>query len=727
MAALKRHLLFFLSFLVIGITGLFSQHQTPLANKELDSIQTTMISYFYKGDYYKILEDYDKALAIVRNYQEPELERKLITLVGGSFLHIQDTLGAERIFKKEMDKALKSKNDTLISFAHFNLGNVYYGASHNKAIYHYNEGKKIVTRLKDTIRLFVANYNIAESYYSIKKYDSAQIFLSTAKPFAQKITDRPGFIASTHYLQGAIYQKKGKHKKALEELNVVVAKGKGQLYPEMLIDTYRNLIEAHNDLKEYELANEARKSYDSLIEIKYREDKIALEKTAISKYKLKEIKKELKAQELKKELAEQKAYASSKFSWLMGLIAFISLVSTALIFRSRITRNKALKELKLKNQQYLEAKEKSEKLAVAKTQFFSTISHELRTPLYAITGLTEVLLKKEKNRSDELQSLKFSADYLLSLVNDVLQINKLDSTKGKQLITEPFSLTSLISDITDSLEFMNSKNQNTISINIEEGLTDRFEGDKMKLSQILINLIGNACKFTNEGMINVKIDALSESNDTAHLRFIIQDTGIGISKEDQAKIFEEFTQFTNSNDYQGTGLGLSIVQKLLKLFESKLVIDSTPGKGSIFSFEIKLRKENNNNTSIPLAKKQDVSVLNGLNILIVDDNKINQIVTQKIIGQYDMTFQSAFDGEKAVEAVKVNTFDIILMDLNMPVMNGFDASKKIREHKIQTPIIALTAVEKGDLDVDLTEYGINDIVVKPYQTDEFLRKLMEYI
>ncbi len=726
MVALKRYLLSLLCVLFLGASFLCGQHRTPIANKELDSIQTTMISYFYKGDYYKILEDYDKALAIVRNYDEPELERKLITLVGGSFLHIQDTLGAEQIFMKEMQKAKKNKNDSLISFAHFNLGNVYFGANHKKAIYHYNEGKKIVKRLKDSVRLFMANYNIAESYYSIKKYDSAQIFLNTSKPLAEKNKAIPGFIASTKYLQGAIYQKTGKHKEAIEQLKLAISNGKGVIYPEMLIDAHRNLIDAYSAQKEYELLNEARKSYDSLIEIKYKEDKIALEKTAISKYKLKEIKKELEAQELQKELAEQKAYSSTKFSWLMGLIAFISLISTALILRSRITRNKALKKLKLKNQQYLEAKEKSEKLAIAKTQFFSTISHELRTPLYAITGLTEVLLKKEKNQSDELQSLKFSADYLLSLVNDVLQINKLDSNTGKQLVSEPFSLPDLISDITDSLEFMNSKNQNTISIDIEEELNELFEGDKMKLSQILINLIGNACKFTNEGTIKIKIDALSQSDEYAHLRFVIKDNGVGISKEDQNKIFEEFTQFTNSNDYQGTGLGLSIVQKLLRLFESKLVIDSTPGIGSIFSFDIKLKK-GNQNTTIPLAKKQDVSVLNGLSILIVDDNKINQIVTQKIIGQYDMVFESAFDGKKAVEAAQSGTFDIILMDLNMPVMNGFDASKKIREKKIQTPIIALTAVEKSDLDVDLTEYGINDIVVKPYQTDKFLQKLMEYV
>lgn len=408
---------------------------------------------------------------------------------------------------------------------------------------------------------------------------------------------------------------------------------------------------------------------------------------------------------------------------LIGVSVAIILMLISLFFALK-RRKKLVAQLGDKNQEYLEAKRQSEKLAQVKSTFFSTVSHELRTPLYGVIGLTSILLEDKSitHHKKDLKSLKFSADYLLALINDVLQINKIDSKTIEEEITI-FNIEELVNSILDSFEYMRLQNKNNFTISIESDVPNYIKGNASRLSQILMNLIGNAVKFTEEGSVEVKISAPKREQEEVTLLFEIIDTGIGIAAEKHQIIFEEFSQVDAVNyEYQGTGLGLPIVKKLLNLSGSSIRLKSELGKGSTFSFELpfKIAKGIEKKSSII-----DIQSLNKKRILVAEDNRINQIVTQKILEQNGMSCVVTENGEEAILKLQETSFDLILMDLNMPVKYGFTASKEIRTFNKDIPIIALTAVEIEEMRNEIFDSGMNDIIVKPYDINKFLNIILK--
>jgi len=248
---------------------------------------------------------------------------------------------------------------------------------------------------------------------------------------------------------------------------------------------------------------------------------------------------------------------------------------------------------------------------------------------------------------------------------------------------------------------MRIQNDNHISINISDDIPELIKGNSVRLSQILMNLIGNACKFTENGNVYVNVEVLSLIDKEASIKFTIKDTGIGIAKNKQESIFDEFSQ-VDSHNYQGSGsgLGLPIVKKLLALSNSEINLESELGKGAAFSFTVTfdiLEK------IIQKAMPQEIddSILKGVHILIVEDNRINQIVTQKILEKKEIICSIAENGEEAVSKIKSNQYDLVLMDINMPVKNGIEAAYEIREFNKTIPIIALTAVEIEEMRIIL--------------------------
>jgi CheY-like chemotaxis protein len=392
-------------------------------------------------------------------------------------------------------------------------------------------------------------------------------------------------------------------------------------------------------------------------------------------------------------------------------------------YRKRKELYQALKE---KNKEYLAAKDKSEQLARAKSNFFSTVSHELRTPLYGVIGLSTILLEDEKLKSHkkDLKSLKFSADYLLALINDVLQINKLDSNKAENDVST-INIREFVESIVSSFEYMRLQNKNKLHIEIDKGVPVLLSGNAIRLSQVLMNLIGNACKFTEDGDISVQISTLTASDERTTLQFVVKDTGIGIPKEKQDGIFNEFQQVDALHyNYQGTGLGLPIVKKLLGLSNSEISLESDLGQGAKFSFPYDFE--------IPEQVEQEkkfspvnTQVLKGKRILIVEDNRINQIVTKKILEKHEIHCELSENGEEAVAKVQKDAFDLVLMDINMPVMNGMDATKMIRKFNKTIPIVALTAVEVEEIRYNIYNAGMNDIIVKPYDVTKFIQIVLK--
>lgn len=379
------------------------------------------------------------------------------------------------------------------------------------------------------------------------------------------------------------------------------------------------------------------------------------------------------------------------------------------------------------------AKQKAEEAALAKEQFLSTMSHEIRTPMNAVIGMTHVLLENDP-RNDQLENLKilkFSAQTLLSLINDILDFTKIDA--GKVEFEEVlFDLPELIESIQKSFAFTAQEKNIQLSFVTDNQIPQKVIGDPVRLTQVLTNLMNNGIKFTAEGEVKLTLELIEQSDKEAKVRFTVIDTGVGIPKEKQKIIFDRFTQANPETirKFGGTGLGLAIVKRLLELQDSQIYLESQEGKGATFYFDLKLNKymptlDKNKNTVDAATSKQT----SGGKILLVEDTKINQLVVAKFLKTWQLTIEYAINGVEAVEQAQNNHYDLILMDLQMPEMDGYEATRRIRllpEHK-NTPIIALTASALVEERERAFESGVSDYLTKPFSPNELYNKIVRHI
>lgn len=431
----------------------------------------------------------------------------------------------------------------------------------------------------------------------------------------------------------------------------------------------------------------------------------------------------------KERKSQQKTLRFSKLISILSiaLISILSLLSLSLYKNNKIrtSTNKLLKE---KNKELTLEKEKAERASKARADFLSTVSHELRTPLNAINGITYLLLQENPKQSqlDYLKSLEFSGNYLLNFINDILEINRLESNK---VTIEKINLniTKLSQNIINSFkEFINENNIN-FHFNIDNSLNYNLKGDPTKISQILINLINNAIKFSKDGNVWFTISKKSETENNITLHFEIRDNGIGIPEEKQEAIFDSFSQGSVeiNRTYGGTGLGLSIVKKILEVMGSEIYLISEAEKGSTFSFDLEFEKGIIDPVAIEI--NQNIEFSNEKNILLVEDNKINQMITQKMLERKGISCVIIDNGEEAIENVKTNNYDLILMDVHLPGINGTEATTEIRKFNNTVPIIALTAISLNENREMLLSYGMNEVITKPFEPEHFYTVVTKYL
>ena len=511
--------------------------------------------------------------------------------------------------------------------------------------------------------------------------------------------------------------------KALE-----IAKAQG--FGGMIMSTYRLLSKIHEKTGKYQASLDyLQKSYernDSIIAM----NKEVLAEQANAKYGVDALQSSLNQLSLQNAEQESKLKVNKLTTILsVALITILSLLTLSL-YKNNNLRARANELLQKKNTELTQAKENAEKASLAKAQFLSTITHELRTPLYAVTGLTHLLLEESptENQKEHLNSLKFSGEYLLSLINNILDLNKLEANKV-EIMEASFNLKKRISDVLVALKNSADEKNTKIHFDYDDSIPEELKGDPLKISQILINLIGNSIKFTEDGDIWINVSKNSREGNNLLLDFEIKDNGEGITKEKQKAIFENFTQGSTqiNRKFGGTGLGLSIVKNLLSLLGSEINLESDLGKGSTFTFQLKFeaKEMESNKSSVPTPEAIEPAEdkLEGKNILIVEDNKINQMITRKILEKHQVVCEVADNGTIAVERTKEKDYDLILMDIHMPGISGIEATKEIRKFNSEIPIIALTAVT---LDDNLDEFylnGFSDIIPKPYKTEEFFLKI----
>jgi signal transduction histidine kinase/CheY-like chemotaxis protein len=382
--------------------------------------------------------------------------------------------------------------------------------------------------------------------------------------------------------------------------------------------------------------------------------------------------------------------------------------------------------------------DKAEKSSLAKSEFLSTMSHEIRTPLNAVIGMSNLLMmgNPRPDQEENLEILKFSANNLLAIVNDVLDFNKIES--GKVVFENiRFNLAELMHNICGGQIIKANEKGLIFKLKVDDALRNKIViGDPTRITQIIFNLVSNAIKFTRQGYVEVKVNCMEDRHNQIIIRFSVKDSGIGIERDNLNAIFEPFTQesITTTRKYGGTGLGLAIVKRLLELRGVQMEVVSKPGQGSEFSFNLDLPVA----TEKPEAPTAQLNVnvdtdreLYNLNILVAEDNMVNTMLMKKFFSKWHVKSSFAENGERAIEMMQYGNFDIVLMDLQMPVLNGFDAAIEIRKmpdaQKANIPIIALTASALTDIREQVFSAGMNDYVSKPFKPEELKEKIINLV
>jgi len=710
---------FVLFFCLSFILG-FAQ-DTNSRRKEANELLKQAGNSFLKLDTKKSLDYAQKALITATKNNDDIIASKAYNLIGLNFEEFSDYQKAIEYYNKGLVLANKVNNDTVKGWLNNNLGNVYCyrKIDFQKGIKHYKEGLKYSIQHKDEYEIMFSKLNIGSAYFAVEDFSNGIQYFNDVKDYVDKNGDIESKISLNSNF-GLYYNSLNNNKKAEEYYLKAVnycEQNDIELIKSNASDVYHDISNFYYKIKDFEKAHFYLLKHDELQDKIYNEERLNDVKVGGLQIEHDEINREIDQIKKEKEIQAEKLQANRVFVILLGVIFFILMLLLLSLIRNNKTKAKANIDLKEANIALLEAKEKAEEASQLKTQFISTISHELRTPLYGVVGITDIILDehKELKNSPHLKSLKFSANYLLSLVNDILKVYKIEEN---QVVLEDmvFNIQDELTVIKDSLHFLAIKNNNQIFIEVDNSIPEVLVGDKIRLSQIFINLLSNSLKFTYNGKIIVKAKTLQIVGTKYHIQFQVIDNGIGIAKENQNKVFEKFVQvYRKEDDYQGTGLGLTIVKKLVELFQGTIHLESEEGKGTTITFTLPLDSNISKVNAIINNLAVDVSVLKEYRILVVEDNKINQVVTKRLLENNNFKCDIVDNGYEALDLVDKIHFDAILMDINMPIINGFETSKLIREKGITTPIIAVTAFDKQDIEEKIIEAQIDEVIVKPFE------------
>ncbi|MCL5244314.1 response regulator [Cellulophaga sp. 20_2_10] len=697
---MKKNL--FLIFLVCCYSfTVFSQSNL---NKVIDSVNILIVlskEQNLKGNYKDALKYATSAVQYATTKKDKLLQARAYVSLANTYQIIDDTDNAKKYYNIALNKA-KNTDNYFVNVASLNgLGNIYSNdfSTADKAAAYFEASIVHALKAGKNEYAFLTYFNIAGMYLNFEDADKAYPYIIKAEEQLTKIDKEKPLNAALLNLNFAIYYKlKKNYKVAANYIEKARVLGEQHKLNRELIDIYDFKHEIHRELGEYDLAIESLKKQYYYKDLNFNAEKNLQIEEVTANFKVNEFKEAAKASKLK-----------TNYIIIVGIGCLLFLSTSFLVFYNYKKRLSFVK-LEKKNEALLQAKNEAERANTLKSELLINISHELRTPLYGIVGITNMLIEDKAAKSNQeglLNSLKFSGDHLKSVVNNILRIHEVESNSVRLEITK-VNLHLLLKNIVSSLNYLADQQETQLVLNISKDVLEVYNIDGANLSEILIKLIDNAIKYTKNGVVEVAVNLVKREENKDFIAFKVSDTGVGISKKNLAMIFDNFKQGNSEeNTSYGIGLGLPIVRHLIKIMGSTLAVTSNVGKGSQFSFIIECEVLRDDLKIEPVYSKKI------LNILVVEDNKINQLVTSKLIKSLGYTCTIAKNGLEAVKLCNSNVYDLILMDLNMPVMNGFEASKTIKAKHKDIPIIALTALEISEVKERCQKAGINSITNKP--------------
>jgi PAS domain S-box-containing protein len=417
------------------------------------------------------------------------------------------------------------------------------------------------------------------------------------------------------------------------------------------------------------------------------------------------------------------------------------LIGTWVTFHDITKLKKTGEQLKRANQKLRktnialnEANLRVEEATMAKNIFLANTSHEIRTPMNGILGMIDLLKRTSLNKKQIgfLDVIDHSASHLLSIINDLLDISKIEAG---ELVFEksPFYVTEIIDEMLN-ISVLEAKNRGIELVShLPEELKDiQLVGDSVRLKQVIWNLVNNGIKFTKEGKVSIRLQIINKTENQIQLNFEVFDTGIGIAKSQFRKIFNPFAQADGSSTrkYGGTGLGLSICKQLVEMMGGRIQIQSEVGKGSVFSFKLEFPYSSGHRVTSQEIPGKPVQI-KGIKIMVADDNKYNQLITKEFIREMGAIYDYAYNGFEVLEKVRLNHYDLILMDIQMPAMDGVEATRRIRKsenpHLKQIPIIAISASAQKKKREWYLNSGMNDFITKPFRAEELKKKIIKHL
>lgn len=699
--------------------------------------------YFDLGKHDIAKQYYEKVISMPDEKDVIIAKAVALNNIGLIYRDAKDYTNALKKFEEALEIRRKADDKNLIAHSYNYIASIYTSLKNfDEAEKYYNRSLQLYKEINYYSDMGKVMMNIGKLYYEKSekeksigyRNDAVKLFLDKNKLFAaaEAMTDLAEFHKSDGNISEALNHSFRAYKIATENKYTSVRQQSLKLLSDLYLIS-NNLQEAYNYLKIFDDLKDSiaqREAQRKLVNLEFSNEFQRRDREMSS----------MKSENQLKQLTIENQSRKNTFLLIITTAIFVLLVVIFFAFRLQRKslkilqdRNKVIdennKKIEISMKMLEDAKEEAEKNARIKSEFLSIMSHELRTPMNAVLGMTQVIMEENprKDQLENLETIKISAQNLLDIINDILDYNRLES--GKIFLEhKDFSLKNLMAKLFRIFSYSMKQKGLTLNYNYDSSLGESFIGDEIRLGEIITNLIGNAIKFTDSGAITVDIKKIGNKPNTSLIRFSVKDTGIGISQQNITNIFDSFTQekTDTTRKYGGTGLGLSIVKKLLELMNGRIFVESKVGEGSKFYFEIELENSEKKFEQVIKEPESAPTKVNLSKILIVEDNTVNQLVMKKMLKNTGIEIDIADNGKIGFEKVLQNKYDLVFMDLLMPEMDGYEATKEIRNFNKDIPIVALTADVMKGVEAKTKEAGMNNYLTKPVKKDELLKILSLY-